>query len=298
MTVQGKGGECFDIQFQTHQEVVAWIRGLQNILRDAKMTVEGQDKKPAAAVETKSSQSTGKKSKGGVLEKHAKRYSVMAQSDAQKRLNPLTALRRGEQFTRYVKAANGVEVTSEEILLFCNVQEKKFYWCAGKKKTQIEGQSLSCADLTDIWIGKQTAELQQDKDLPRRNCFSVVSKTASLHLYAKDKLCVNRWLKGIETLLTSSGRDVQVDESSSKKKGARRFTVMATGALKRQSPIYQVLEGEGGLNMLVKGRVVKLFTASAAGVVTGNVVTVWLDAKKALLCWSAAGQVKSPTGSL
>lgn len=284
------------MEFSTPKEVTAWLDGIKHLVATSgkKIVEAGSSDVSETKTSSKSiNQSTGKKTN--------RRFSVLDSKKAHSKGDPRTIMKNGEVFVSLFKnPKNPKEIASKRITLFIDLNTKVFYWCAPGRKIKDQANSLPLSQVTDIYVGKQTAELQQEvvADIPKRNCFSIIGKNNSLHLYATDKIAVNRWLKGIEAIIKGQGKEMVVDtESGKKKKGSRRFSVMAKSGLKDQPVVRKVPEPEDCLKLFAKGRKVKSYK-EVAGKITGELITLFYSESKSAFFFSAKGKVEEEKQSI
>jgi len=125
-------------------------------------------------------------------------------------------LARGANFTSYYMSADGQRVENKPIFLFYDPKAEKLgtiFWCDQGKREVVPGQTIPMHKISDVFTGKHAsirnrAEL---RDVRTANMFSLASRSAAVHLEARDTQQRNEWIEAIKGLFTSSGK--RVDET-------------------------------------------------------------------------------------
>lgn len=103
------------------------------------------------------------------------------------------------------------------------------YWCEQGVHQEHPDKCLLMHELTDIYVGKQQPIFKHPiaANVEDQSCFSVISKTKTLHVQAESVQVMKDWMVGINYVLTSAGRKVVLENESGEKKATpagRRFS--------------------------------------------------------------------------
>jgi len=245
--VANGGKQQVSFEFESAAVLTLYISGISNVLNGGGMVVELQSEESGASSSSSSSAKSG-----------GRRYSVspytlpseapsdpmlMAQQVAARRptllaLNSgstILMMQEGRAFTRYYRAADGA-IKSEEVTLF--YQGGAFCWCPAGEHKAVPGQTLQLDIIQHIYLQKQTAVLQSAAaaSAPPSQCLSFFSVDGtSLDICASNLELLSAWLFGLNSLLSNSGRDVELDDSQAANAdasttGSRRFSVVTSKA--------------------------------------------------------------------
>ena len=145
-------------------------------------------------------------------------HSQMAEAPPKSKIS---LLEQGQVFTAFVGTSPTVV---KSVYVWYDEREGKLgtlYWNdpseagVGVKKTYID-QSVPCHRISDVFMGKQTAELKSPEaaNYPTQHCFSVVSRDKSLHLAAENEAVRIEFLSNIKQIFLLAGK--RVDEERAK----------------------------------------------------------------------------------
>lgn len=133
------------------------------------------------------------------------------------------------------------------------------YWCAPGKREESDARCLNLSTLTDCFAGKQTPSFNQGAAAaaPAERCFSLVGKTAALHIEEESKESVANWMTALQFILTTSGQKVVVDGDEK----AAAAVGLSTGAEVKQG---QAAGGPRRMSIMVRVGLTAILTSVAA----------------------------------
>ena len=142
----------------------------------------------------------------------------------------------------------------KEVLVWYAAEDGKsgtLYWSADGEREKSLERSIPLHRVSDVFMGKQTAELKSDvaKDIATNRCFSVLTKDRGLHLAAVDEQQRGDWLSAIKSVFIESGK--RVDDEKERAKAKKEAEAAARLAAAQQStviPNQQAMEKEAAIN--------------------------------------------------
>ena len=141
-----------------------------------------------------------------------------------------------------------------EVLVWYAPEDGKsgtLYWSADGQREKSAERSIPLHRVSDVFMGKQTAELKSDvaRDIQTNRCFSVLTKDRGLHLAALDEQQRGDWLSAIKSVFIESGK--RVDDEKERAKAKKEAEAAARLAAAQQStigPNQQAMDKEAAIN--------------------------------------------------
>lgn len=243
----GEGGKEVNLEARNTEQLVAFLWGLNSILATSgktvgraeavgtnvpRFTVYDADKTPADAA-------------NGATEERQETFLSLPFAEI------VAMMIKGGNFTAYVEGGSPGHVIKRSIFLFYSPTDGKagtFFWCEPGKREIDPRRRLPLSEVTDIFLGKQTAVLENEaaQNAPEDRCFSIITPRTSLHLSGESGEQVTAWLYSLDTVLSSSGKKFVLDadamQDETNEPQPRRFTVVnqSTAVLPRSKvPVQQ-----------------------------------------------------------
>ena len=147
-------------------------------------------------------------------------------------LRPATDARTEEKDVQNGGTVNGGVGSMEkrEVFVWYESTDSKLgtlYWCDVGSKQRVPGQSLQLHRISDVYLGKQAAEMKsaEASPYPSHCCFSIIAKDKSIHLIAPSEAVRTTWLAGIKDAFANVGKkatDARDSKDRSKPSSADR----------------------------------------------------------------------------
>jgi hypothetical protein len=199
-TSTGSGGDgvtTLDLQADQPELLSAWLFGLNTIL----------DKLGKRVVDLSRAKT----------QTHRQRYSVVAPADTHPThpLTPLTELSSIQAVEQGMEAKlHRPNVASEEVWLWYSRQRSELgciYWAPAVSRNPSPENSVDLSQLSEIFVGKQTAVLQHAAlaAVPEEYCFSLITRSGgkvSLQLLQPMDLSV--WVDALTSILSDNGKNI------------------------------------------------------------------------------------------
>ena len=154
---------------------------------------------------------------------------------------------------RFVGLFGKEPTEKKEVLVWLAAEDGKsgtLYWNAeGEREKSLE-RSIPLHRVSDVFMGKQTAELKSDtaKDIAHSRCFSVLTKDRGLHLAATDEQQRGDWLSAIKSVFIESGKRVDDEKERAKAKRDREAAARAAAQQSTVAANVQAMDKEAAFN--------------------------------------------------
>lgn len=132
------------------------------------------------------------------------------------------SMKAGRTMTGFFTNKETQTISSKKVLLWYEDTDAgklgSLYWNEPGSKQRVEAQVIPLHKISDVYIGKQTAELKSPgaASFDNKHCFSILTKTSGLHLVAESEAERNLWLGGVKEIFATGNKVVQQDEKNKK----------------------------------------------------------------------------------
>jgi 3-hydroxyisobutyrate dehydrogenase-like beta-hydroxyacid dehydrogenase len=298
----------------------SWLSGIHILLKQLHRDFEVAAAGSVPAVSPAAGPQTGSRYSLVELEggQDQRRGSIVALSSS----DSTGVLTEGRSFTRYFETGPN-RYGKEEVFVFYEQAADPplgtLYWCPEGKRERAKERSVPVAQIEEIFLAKQTKALLSSAaaDAVPGRCFSLLTAAGVLDLEAGTLELMGSFLLGVNTLLTSGGRQkiVSMDGVSQPDFDLKqhmknnvnmdsaplhRYSVAGSNGVPRKekhgdSDASLITDPQEAVFALEKGKLYSAFDESSER----NVVLIWLDrsvGRFGTLYWGqpGAGKVRNP----
>eukprot|EP00808_Paulinella_micropora_P030932 g73504.t1 len=191
-----------DIESKSVEILSTWLEAISTLVSSYGMEVqvEGEDGTAATGA---AAQNKDNGRRFSIIDKGAKPDTKV---NTQNGKDCVQMMVRGKMAVMYKLDRQRV-AQPKSVFVFFNPAQSKLgvlYWCEPGSREEIRKQSIAFHRITDLFVGRPT-EMANAANIDDRRCFSIVTKHRSINFEVASPQDVDKWVSGINHVLTSSG---------------------------------------------------------------------------------------------